>query len=98
MRKKYLSYKISGNRFYTYYLTTDIQSEELPNASFNATIYETDGEPRIKRSVLLDLYSGEIFDLFENSVRYDKILVLNGLPITDYPLVICDTDSVKITE
>lgn len=96
--KKYLSYKINGNRFHAYYLPTDIQSEELPSASFNATIYETDGEPRIKRPALLDLYSGEIFDLSENSVRYDKILVLNGLPITDYPLVICDADSVKITE
>ena len=72
-----------------YYLPTDIQDECGMRAGFSLRAHPVDaGIVRMKDPVLADLFTGEVFSA-DISMR-DGCLRAQGLPIAEYPLVLCD--------
>lgn len=91
-----LSYRINQNPVFAYYVPTDIQAETDPAALFDATISLPTGERELRDPVLVDPYTGLVSDLAEHTCRCGSLLLLTGLPIRDYPLLLCDRSAFRI--
>ena len=45
----------------------------------------------IENPVLVDMFSGKVYRVKDwNVENFDELYFFNGLPLADYPLVICD--------
>ncbi len=82
-----------GKPLYVYYLPTDIQDEEATRTGFCLDIFAHGVEP-IKDPVLIDPYTGDVFALDEATVGVG--VQAEGLPIAEYPLIICDRSTYEI--
>lgn len=93
---KYLSFKKNGKPFFVYYTPGSITNEEAEEQEFAAYVYADIDDP-----VLIDTYTGEVFDISENPKEYRsawKATVYRDLVIRDYPMIICDKSIFEIIE
>ena len=91
---QYFTLKRNDMPMYAYYLPTDIQDECDPDFGFGFTAETFENVRPIVDAVLLDLYTGEVYAL--EDAKYGRGISVSGLPIRDYPLVVCDRGMVEI--
>ncbi len=83
-----------GKPFYAYYMPADPQYNWKALDKIILKIYpENDFEP-LARPVLVNLLTG---DIFEPHRQWEgDIMVFNGMPLTDSPLLLCDYSTLEI--
>lgn len=86
-----IALKINAEPVFAYYLPTNIEAEEKSRDGFTAMISYIGLEKRINSPVLIDLLDGSMYDVSDHIVMNDSMLVLENLPVTEYPLIICDS-------
>ena len=86
-------FKRKNKPMYVYYLPTDIQKEVDVDYKFSFYTLAHDVEP-IESPVLIDPYNGNVYEI--ESPRFWQGIAATGLPIAEYPLIICDCSMYEI--
>ena len=82
-----------GHAFFAYYLPEDPQFQFAGCGNIRVTMIREELPVPIRDPVLVDMLAGDIFPL---SFQKDgPLLAFSGLPLTDWPLVICDRAAVE---
>lgn len=95
------SFMRNGFPMYAYWLPTDIEAEESVKDGFWVNISDSRLSCGIKEPVLLDMFTGEVFEIDSENVNlcnYDGVISIKNLPIADYPMVICDRRAIEIED
>ena len=86
------------NPFFEYHLAEDMQYgfPGIAPVYFRAEMHP-DLEP-IRNPVLIDMLSGKIYRICSwSSDKFGALYIFDKLPLTDYPLVVCDETAIAIT-
>ena len=86
------------NPFFEYHLAEDMQYgfPGIAPIFFRAEMHP-DLEP-IRNPVLIDMLSGKIYRICSwSSDKFGALYIFDKLPLTDYPLVVCDETAIAIT-
>lgn len=86
-----MTFEKQGAPCYAYYLPHSVTDKFEMKNCFNAQIYR-----ELKEPVLLDMYTGMVYEI--NNVRTPELGFTEyfGLPITNYPLVITEKDALEL--
>ncbi len=93
---KYLTFKRNGKPFYVYYMPGSVTGKEGQEQGFMAYIHGEIAEP-----VLIDTYTGEVFDISDAPMKYNEgsgLTSYDMLVIRDYPMILCGKDVFEIIE
>ena len=85
------TYERNGYPFFAYSLSEDVQYGFEGIAPLMLAGEKNPALKPIEKPVLVDMLSGKIYRVKDWNVEaFDELYFFNGLPLTDYPLVICD--------
>ncbi|OQA88988.1 MAG: Beta-xylosidase [Lentisphaerae bacterium ADurb.Bin242] len=84
----------NGSPFFAYYLPEDPQFQFAGCGNIRVTLIRDELSNSFRNPVLIGMLTGEVYPLRIH--KTGPLLELTGLPLTDYPLVICDRDAVEI--
>ena len=98
---RYCTFIKNGEPMYCYYHAEFIQDTRnipLSGKQFSAHIYTIDDNFGLPENpIVIDMFSGKIIEINENDIkRYFGRVIIDNLPIADYPMVICSKNAVEI--
>ncbi len=85
-----------SNPVYVYYVPADPQLNWEPLQNASVTLMKEEAFALMEDPVLVDLLNGGVFNL--NVEKTGDMLSFCGLPLTDYPLVICDRSNIRLLQ
>ncbi len=91
---RYYIFKKEGRPIYAYYIPLDIELDTENGNGLWIDISTIGFERGIDRPVLIDMLSGEVFELKPSYVQGSTIK-FEELPYADYPMVICDISAIQ---
>ena len=86
-----ITFDRNGIPVYAYYLPTEVRSEAEVNYKANVNIFD-----KIKNPVLIDTYTGEVYDEIVEKENDQGLTYYNDLPIKDYPLMLADKSAFEL--
>ena len=83
---------------YAYYIASYVADEVDFDYRFTLEISNYETAHPIKHPVLIDMMSGDVYEIDDIDYAGDHISKFKDLPIKDYPMVICDKSLIEITK
>ena len=91
MCAKFLSFERNGKPFYVFYIPANVLNDEGEEQGLITWL-----PALIENPVVIDTYTGEVFDVSENKQK--DLHSYKNLVIRDYPMIICDKTVFDIDE
>lgn len=96
MAVQVLSFVRDGNPFFVYYLAEDMQYGSPTVSPVFLSAENCPESKGIQNPVLLDMLSGSVFRIHDWNIGDSNVLyAFRNLPLTDYPLVVCDETALR---
>ncbi len=90
-----ISFTKDANPVYAYWRPTFVEDERPALDGLVITLNNRNVPHAVTDPVLVDLLTGEVFEI-ENKIFKNNIWVLSDLPMTEYPMLICNRSTYKI--
>ncbi len=95
--KECMAYRINGKPYFAYYVPARIEDEMPVKEGFWLNVERRHGIIEIDKPVVIDMLSGDIYDVEFNDIT-ENTYYFEGLPYSDYPMVLCDRNAVSVIE
>lgn len=89
------AFQRNGSPVYAYYLPTDVEEEVPPKDGYSFVIDAANHEPILSSPVLIDLLDGDVYELTDVHTT-ETAQILSGLPLAEYPFILCEKDLYEI--